>query len=285
MATPSVFVGLVSHTESHFYENQGPAGLTARLVGTFEEVGFDCTSQINTRNFFNEAEFPLTPKMARESVRAEIKLESKWFRFLEGKNHCRNSSRIFSRKLQFLLSWRQNSGTSELRRLLNIEYSHIDLYRAAIASGSDWSVILEDDAFATDPGQVALSLQSFFKLENAPKFINLSESFSLEELGIWHLFTESPHHYWAGTPARVVYQSERPATNTVCAIAFRTDFLKQIVADFDSQPTQPVLPIDWKLNATLMRLFENGEVRVNECLFVEPAPVVQLSMVRDREAN
>jgi hypothetical protein len=282
MTTPSVFVGLVSHAESQFNESQGPEGLVARLVDTLETAGVHCSRKVNHDNLFDDAEFLLTPAMARASVRVEIQLEREWFRFLNGKNHLRHSSRILSRRIQFLLSWRQNSGTSELRRLLNIEYSHIDLYRSAIASGSDWSIVLEDDAFATDPDQLALGLHSLFKSGNTPKFINLSESFPLEDLGIRHLLTESPQQKWMGTPERVVYQSERPATNTVCAIAFRTDFLKQIVADFDSHPSQPTAPIDWKLNAALMRLWDAGLIGANECLFIEPAPILQLSMVQDR---
>jgi GR25 family glycosyltransferase involved in LPS biosynthesis len=173
---------------------------------------------------------------------------------------------------------------SELRRLLNIEYSHVDLYRAVIASGAQWAIILEDDAYSTNPSELAESLSELLVEASTVKMINLSASFSLDELGIKHLLTvDHANSHWRGSSSRVVYQSERPATNTVCATAFRTDFLAEILADFDSQPAEPVVPIDWKLNATLMRLWDAKKIGPNECWFVEPAPIIQLSMVRDCE--
>jgi len=285
MTPRSVFVGLVSHPGSQFCESQGPEGLVARLVDTLEAAGVRCSSQINTRNLFDEAGFLLTPVMARASVRAEIQLEGEWFRFLKGETRLRHFSRILSRYVRFALSWRKNSGTRELRRLLNIEYSHVDLYRTAIASGSDWSIILEDDAFTPDQGELALGLKCLFEEEKPPKFVNLSESFPLGDLGISHLLTESSQEKWIGASTRVVYQAERPATNTVCAIVFHTNFLAKILADFDAQPTQPIVPIDWKLNDSLMRLWDRGEIGPNECWFVKPAPIVQLSMVHDHAGD
>jgi hypothetical protein len=47
---------------------------------------------------------------------------------------------------------------------------------------------------------------------------------------------------------------------------------------FDSMPTRPVIPIDWKLNSALMTLFDNGRPGQVVCLFVEPGPITQLSM-------
>ena len=115
--------------------------------------------------------------------------------------------------------------------------------------------------------------------------INLSESFTLDQIGVRHLLRPLDGLRWDGNSARTLLGVRKPATNTVCAIAFCTDFLEEILTDFDAQPAFPVVPIDWKLNATLMRLYESGAIGANECLFIEPAPIIQLSMVQDREAN
>ena len=281
----SIFIGLVSHANSRFLSAQGSEGLAASLGREFEYLGIATTVQINCENLFDLYPFELDSHMARESVLAEIQLEGVWRDYLNGPNRHREQIRIAGRSVKFRLNRRKNSVTTELRRLLNIEYSHVDLYRAAIESGSLWTVILEDDAYASNIRDLAIGLVELTDTPGPVSMVNLSASFPLTEIGVQHLLKLSSENQWIGSSARVVYESERPVTNTVCAIAFRTDFLAKVVADFDAQPPAPVVPIDWKLNATLRRLFENGEVGPNECLFVEPAPIVQLSMFRDREAN
>ena len=290
MPPASVFIGLVSHVKSPFTQNQGPNGLAATLHVALRDSNVECHLQVNTRNFFDENPFPLTPEMARASVREEIRLESWWFEFLQRGDKRTHLSRILGRRAKFLLDWKRNSRDRELKRLLNIEYSHVDLYRQAVESGASWAVILEDDASASsDVGDLASGLLALIAAGSEPelqiKMINLSESFTLDQIGVRHLLCPLNGFAWDGNSARTLLGARKPATNTVCAIAFRTNFLAQILADFDSQPAFPVVPIDWKLNATLMRLCESGTIGANECLFIEPAPIIQLSMVQDREAN
>lgn len=288
MESTSLFVGLVSYEGSAFSESQGPDGLTAGLLGAFVKRGVDCASWINTGNLFDENSYELTSRMSRFSVREEIRLESEWFSFLQGTNRLGHKVRMLGRYANFLFHWRRNSESKELRRLLNIEYSHIDLYRRAVASGAKWAIILEDDAFSLDISDLLTGFLSLSGDESDVKMMNFSSSFSFDQMGIRHLLIPNGGQGWQGSVARSVLGSSRPATNTVCAIAFRTDFLKQILADFDSQPTdpsEPIVPIDWKLNAALMRLWNAEAIGSNECLFVEPAPIIQLSMVRNREGK
>ena len=275
----SIFIGLVSHANSRFLSAQGSEGLAPSLGREFENLGITTTVQINSENLFDLYPFELDSHMARESVRAEIQLEGVWRDYLNGPNRLREQIRIAGRSVKSHLNRRENSVTTELRRLLNIDYSHVDLYRAAIKSGSLWTVILEDDAYAANIKDLAIGLIDLTNTQGSARMVNLSASFPLAEIGVQHLLKLSSEKQWIGSSARVVYESERPVTNTVCAIAFRTDFLSKVVADFDAQTPAPVVPIDWKLNATLMRLFETGAIASNECLFVEPAPIVQLSMV------
>ena len=293
MAPESVFVGLVSHVKSAFAPSQGPEGLAASLTVALRDLGSECQSWVNTANLLDEQIYPLNSEMARESVRQEIRLEARWFEFLESGDSLSQFARLAARRVRFFLDWKRNSQERELRRLLNIEYSHVDLYRRAIESGAKWAIILEDDAESSDLGDLANGLLSIFNADHEPvtesissiKMINLSDSFTLDQIGVRRLLSPIVGLSWSGAATREVLGSRKPATNTVCAIAFRTDFLAQVLADFDSQPAFPVLPIDWKLNETLMRMYETGEIGANECMFIEPAPIVQLSMIRDREAK
>lgn len=284
MAQRSVFIGLVSHSNSSFLKSQGPEGLAAQLAVALEKLGFKTSIQVNSTNLFNMNDFALSPKMARDSVLREIELESKWSDFLNRPRRASHMLRVLGRRIKFLFDWYRNSETSELRRLLNIEYSHVDLYRAAVRSGAHWAVILEDDAYSEDPLGLARCLSLVNEAELTPKFVNLSSSFPLKQLGISHLMQMTPLEISGDLNKYFALQARRPATNTVCAIAFRTDFLAQILADFDSQPVEPVVPIDWKLNESLMRLWDANAIGAYECWFIEPAPIIQLSMLRDRQS-
>jgi len=281
MVLPTVFVGLVSHAKSTFAQSQGDLGLALQLTESFRTAGFESQYQVNTKNLFDVGAYPLTPAMCRSSVREEIKIESNWFSFLLKRERVSHFFRISGRYVNYLLHWRQNSRAAELRRLLNIEYSHVDLYRSAVASGATWAIILEDDASTAHLQDLAKGLIGIFECSSPPKMINISASYSLAEIGVEHLLVLNQDLPWVGSLTRNILESARPATNTVCAIAFRTDFLTRVLEDFDTQPSEPVIPIDWKLNASLMRLWGELAIGPNECWFVEPAPIVQLSMVHD----
>lgn len=280
MGASSVFIGLVSHAKSTFIDSQGAEGLASRLYEALSREQFSCVLQINNRNFFDESPYAITAKMARESVNAEVNLENSWSKFLQKPDRFRQNLRIFARRLSALVRIRQNSNPREIHRLLNIEASHLDLYRSAILSDCEWVIILEDDAFATDVQDLAAGLLGIFSGDNDVKFVNLSASFSLNSLGINHLLLPDDGQTWSGSVPRQILLSTRPATNTVCAIAFKLQFLEQLLAVMDSQPQHPIIPIDWKLNEALIRLWNSGQIAAGECWFVEPAPIIQLSMAR-----
>ena len=285
MPTSTLFIGLVSHEKSSFTQSVGPQGLVEQLSARLSILGVSNHVRINLSNLFDDNNFLLTDHMSRESVREEIRLESQWFQFLERDDKLSQLVRVLGRRAKFFLDWQRNSQDRELRRLLNIEYSHVDLYRAAVELGASWAIILEDDAASSDVNGLVGGLLTLIQSNSNVKMINLSESFTLDQIGIRHLLRPLDGFHWVGNSARRLLGARKPATNTVCAIAFRTDFLTEILADFDAQPAFPVVPIDWKVNATLMRLYESGAIGANECLFIEPAPIIQLSMVQDREAN
>jgi len=108
--------------------------------------------------------------------------------------------------------------------------------------------------------------------------VNLSISFTPAELGVEHLVSESADASWAGSVPRTILVSSRPVTNTVCAIAYRSDFVAELLREFALLPMNPVVPIDWKLNLALMRMYKRGDIAAGDCWLVEPGPIVQMSM-------
>lgn len=170
-----------------------------------------------------------------------------------------------------------------VRRLVNIEISHLTLMKAGLASGSEWVLIVEDDASTLDLEDCAQGLHGLMSLDSnsalaAPSYVNVSQSFTNAELGIEHLLTPVVGTSWAGGEPRALLAASRPVTNTVCAILYRASFLRDLVAEMDSLPMTPVVPIDWKLNIALMNMFEAGALRDGDCWNVTPGPMDQLSM-------
>ena len=80
-----------------------------------------------------------------------------------------------------------DGGACMVRRLVNIELSHLRIMREAVESGARWVVLLEDDASSTDATARANELAAFIQAADTrsqPLTINLSESFTPEQLGI-----------------------------------------------------------------------------------------------------
>ncbi len=294
----SLFIGLVSHEKSRFAQNQGPEGLTQTLAARLADLGVTASWRVNTDDAYDPAALPIDGSVAWGSVSEELRLERRWQRYLAagqpeaGVTRLGQAGHMALRRLRAVSRyWRpwQSAGLSDsdaqrlVRRLINIEISHLTLMREGLASGSDWVLIIEDDASTLDLEDCAWGLLGLMDLEpsgagSAPAYVNVSQSFTNAELGIEHLLTPVEGTSWAGSSPRALLAAARPVTNTVCAILYRSTFLRDLVAEMESLPMTPVVPIDWKLNIALMNMFESGSLRNGDCWNVTPGPMDQLSM-------
>lgn len=272
MTAPEVFIGLVSHTKSRFAFNQGERGPAKVLGQELHNRGMAAEVRINTDNRLDTGTFPLTPRMSVDSVAGELDLERRWHKFLGGKKSARFAARMAVRRAKLALDRFQGGNTAVVERLLNIEYSHVDLMKAGIESGAAWILIFEDDAGARDMAALTDLVEYLVRNDSPPRLVSLSESFTLDELGIAHLL----HPY--GPQDMHLFRSDRPVTNTVCAIAYRRDFLEKLVAELEALPIEPIVPIDWRVNEALMSLWDREVIGAGDCWLTDPAPLVQLSM-------
>jgi len=287
----SFFIGVVSHADSRFAVNQSPEGLAARLSGAIEERGLGVEMVIKVDNPWDEGiaagtldsrwQVPLDSAAVQRSLSAQLSMERKWDSFLGGHSVVRRIPRFLMLGIGRLRRRLQSPHPAMVRRLLNIELSHLGLLTQGHASGATWVVILEDDAVAQDVGDVVDGLIGMMDWQDVA-YANLSASFGLRQLRVDALLQSDTDHVWLGQQPRSVLRSSRPITNTVCAIAYHSSFIPELLQAWDQMPVDPVLPIDWKLNAAVINLYRRGALDPARggrlCLTIEPAPIDQMSM-------
>ncbi len=281
MSEVDCFIGIVSHEGSRFAVSQGPDGLAALLSDRFLGSGVTSAVQVNTTNLHDPRALPIDAAAVQQTLSAELRLQAQWAKYLRSgvSASVADVARSVVRSARRAVRRFRAPSPKSVTRLVNIELSHLDLMRAGLASGAPWILILEDDAFAPDLSDCSQGLLGLMReCPSSIDFINVSQSFSNAELGISHLLTSLTQPVWAGSIDRAIFAASRPVTNTVCAILYRRDFVRELVAVMDDLPMTPVVPIDWKLNIALMRLFDSGRLRDGSCMLVDPAPIDQMSM-------
>lgn len=274
-----LFIGVVSHERSRFADSQGADGLAARLRRALGARGLDVEVQVNTADLHDPAALPIDERTVQASLDAQLRIDREWSAFL-GRRGLDETTRLAARWARRQADRVRPPSVATMRRLLNIELSHLDLLRTAVTVGATWALIVEDDASTDDVDDAAGGLAGLIADMDAseqPAYVNVSQSFTNDQLGITHLLREVGVP-WRGATERSVLRSTLPVTNTVCAILYRGAFLPTLVAALDAVPVEPVLPIDWKLNRALMDLHGANALRDGDCWLVEPAPIVQRSM-------
>jgi len=279
-----LFIGVVSHTGTRFPEAQGPEGLAALLSAQLTDRGVLNSVVVDVTNRWDAAVDPISDEDVQGALSAQTKLEDEWSKYLRGNRPRGVKSTALSILRRGKRWWRRFAPppTVMVERLLNIELAHTALLEAGVASGAQWILILEDDAFSGDVSDLADGLIDMMNSASVDvQFVNLSESFNIAELGIEPLLVPTPAE-WKGSKDRNISSATRPVTNTVCAIAYRADFAQRLLGVYAGMPIRPVVPIDWKLNAALMHMHSSGELGEGSCWWVVPGPIDQLSMRDNR---
>jgi hypothetical protein len=169
-------------------------------------------------------------------------------------------------------------GAPQVIRLLNIDLSHLRVYRAALESHAGAILVIEDDAWIRDDSNAFAVLKTLlYRLRvNDPEFVNLSESLSLQELGVSEIVGQ-PEACDDLVGAQVC-SCLRPVTNTVCAVLFSRSCVELLIADIDRRKWWPVIPIDWRLNRMILDGWKSGTLDAMSCSWVTPGIFLQGSM-------
>lgn len=288
----SLFIGLVTHPKSRFTEASGPEGLAQQLDREMQQRGWRVDFVCESRNRVDPNEIDLSPRGIRSSIDLETASEYDWSLF-QNPGRSLIALRMKLGAQQALRRWRfarastraHERGRAMVLRLANIERAHLELMDAAVASNAQWILILEDDANSEDVSGLAHDLGAHLEKwasESQPKYVNISESFSLTDLGM----SSRPTRVTAWNERASVVSATVPYTNTVCAILYRREFLRGLLQELRTIPLEPVIPIDWKLNRAIMKLVERGKLGSGDCYAIDPAPIIQSSMhVRPNPAS
>ena len=281
MTSPQLFIGVVSYSRTIFPVSQGGNGLGSQLAQELnEQHGVLALLRVNTADL-SSSQVTSDRATVQRALSAELRAEARYSRYLSRPARAKHAIRMAARWTKRIQHVIQSPSPASITRLLNIEASHLDLMKRGLDSGAAYVLILEDDAFCDHVGDLARGLVGFIHGADTPSFVNLSTSFSITELGVGHLLRGGDQSCsWQGSDNRSVFIGEKPITNTVCAIAYSRNFLVQLVAELDSLPEDPVLPIDWKLNVALMNLFDSNRMTESKCWWIEPAPIKQMSMLQ-----
>lgn len=283
-----LFLGLVTHPATRFPGSSTPQGLLPRLAEAMTAAGVQTRIEIHATNDWTPELLTIDRATVAASIEAELEVESRWRRYVDPSvpawvlGPFMAARRVYRRR-KFLPGRGRpvaadDPGARMVRRLVNIELAHMTLMRAAAASSSEWTLIAEDDAECADVESLAADLHAFigeWQDKTQPKYVNVSRSFGARRLRVERLLNQAGS--WPRTGAQV-FASQRPITNTVCAVLYRTEFLRDLVATMDRIPIAPVIPIDWKLNEAIMRMHADGRLGAGDCWTVDPAPVIQASM-------
>lgn len=284
-----VFLGLVTHPATRFPASSRDGGLIRSLAIELDRHGLSSEVVIFSENAWSPTLLPIDVGTVARSINAELDVEAKWRlwhspRTPEWLVTLVMSARRLYRRRKFLPAGTdvtdKHPGFTMVRRLANIELAHLALLRAARDSGADWALILEDDASgsASDTTEMLMSLLELTDNQSQPLYVNVSRSFSTRALRInKHLQPVKSSSSHSGEEV-CFFRTEKPVTNTVCAVLYRGAFLRELVSAMDQIPMDPIIPIDWKLNAALMDLWNKRKIGPGDCWIAQPAPITQASM-------
>ncbi len=167
-----------------------------------------------------------------------------------------------------------------IARCRNISKNHIDAWTDSAFQENGFLMVLEDDAevnnFERGLKSVSMILQHFPASTRTRVFLDLSDSYSLSDLGIEELVD---YTIFDEISSNEVVILKKPATNTLCAVLFSAEILKDILVymnDIGYKHAYSGVPIDWILNGWMSR--ELQDIGPMLAIHVKPGLFSQLSM-------
>ena len=268
---PDLVLGLVTHPNSRF-RSSGEA-VCERVRHDLISSGIRTDRLVSDRNDAHDDRYGISRSLVRRSARAQAELEARWrSRISES-----TSTPLDLAVKQAIGVKRGLASPAVLTRLLNIDYSHLRIWRHSLAVGAKATLVIEDDAQLVNDeiGRLVGSLMDRF--EDKSVLVNCSESLDQRSLGVEDILQRARVTDRLGA---VDVRDPRPTiTNTVCANLYSSAVLEKLIWHVDHRGLVPVVPIDWRVNDFLI---DNPNVST---WWLQPAPFVQGSMHLGADAH
>ena len=256
--TPKLLLGLITHPGSHF-NSDGEATERFRELGAcIQDLGLNVETLISDRNEFDTGDQKIPMAQRLNSAWAQVKAEKAWAKYLMASRGSRKIDlgpgwlfylgMFLKRAFSFLVSSRY------LKRLANIDLSHLRVLKEGMASKADWILVVEDDGKVGKVQLVAEKISALIKAlddDEVDIFVNLSESIDHSELGAQEILARAKESLFLSDGAKVVHVTP-PISNTVCANLYSRRFAIRFAEAIESQGILPSIPIDWRLNRVIM---------------------------------
>ena len=257
-------VGLVTHEGSRF-RSRGMATLES-VSSAAKAAGVDARVLVSDRNDADPHQHSVSRGTVAASARHQAVLEARWRALVAG----REISSVPSPFTLGMQARRSFDSVESVLRLLNIDYSHLRVWRHALAKGASAALVIEDDAQLVDEHVGELLAALLPHIQERSVLLNCSRSIAVDDLGITEILREASTIFQLQEVQ--VTETDRAITNTVCANLYSREFLEGLVAFIDRCGLFPVVPIDWRVNEFLLH---HPEMKT---WWVDPAPFVQGSM-------
>lgn len=279
-------IGLVTHAKSSYLDAKGNHKLFKDLINQLDlssfyisdlDMTFPEMEQINTKVELDSL-FTLFISLVR--TRIYLLYYSKLKNIFSSCIHILNAIYIVFQLLIKLTLSRFSKVSNYKYRLMmsrqhNISESHIVQFLDSIKSNFEFSLILEDDFRINLDYSLKLTINSlleFMKIHSNVSIISVSESFSFAELG----FSSSVRNIQLNNLN--LYEPALPVTNTVSAMLYKTQFLKQILPYLLEYRKYRIIPIDHKINMALHQMCKKKNFESNFFYFMQPGLFIQDSI-------
>jgi hypothetical protein len=282
--TPDLFLGLVTHRNSAFNSSGEATRALENLSLKLEGLGLQVETLVSDRDDYTSENFPISTDSLILAAKAQSQLERDWRLFLSSRAGFAVPIRfakqaathvlyqvMLTKRLRGAKGASASQAVKAYQRLINIDLSHRRILEEGLKSGASVIVVLEDDASELNVQQVQVFADVIrLARDQGVDFINLSESISLQDLGVTRILSRGT--IIPGMNENQVIAMDTPVTNTVCANIYGSNFATLFASYLIEDRLTPVIPIDWRLNQVLM---EHPDTR---CWWVRPGLFLQRSM-------
>jgi hypothetical protein len=284
LTTPDLFLGLVTHRNSAFNSSGEATRALENLSLKLEGLGLQVETLVSDRDDYTSENFPISTDSLILAAKAQSQLERDWRLFLSSRAGFAVPIRfakqaathvlyqvMLTKRLRGAKGASASQAAKAYQRLINIDLSHRRILEEGLKSGASVIVVLEDDASELNVQQVQVFADVIrLARDQGVDFINLSESISLQDLGVTRILSRGT--IIPGMNENQVIAMDTPVTNTVCANIYGSNFATLFASYLIEDRLTPVIPIDWRLNQVLM---EHPDTR---CWWVRPGLFLQRSM-------